>query len=934
MSNLFVRRVVFVVLAVSIPWNKSNGGVLDLTNGSFFRDGVSYFSEGNTMQTYPAAVPRTTTVLSCSASDGEMISGEGPNGEDIAPWCSNSNGLYGVNPGITNHLKNLYFSEDGVEWVKIYTSPYRIKSMFAATDDMLIAWMDTPSPSQTAYYSADSGLTWHPCVNTEGGDVVFAGGGLYPWNFHQRPPKEGESYGTIIASTYNGPLYPHQIWRSTDNGITWQKVLELEPYYVTHFHAVGYHAGLDKWVADTGDSSNPDPPYNNRQHTFVSDDDGQTWHEYAYNLDGTGKKSNTGQVIRFRDYGHPTRLLLASDGCLRIGWVDLVTWEVGTFMKAPPINTTRESIYFYDVFEYDNLWYACFWSYGTTYHHAVIYVSPDLEHWAIYHRFSDTSVQGGNHFAGFAGGKLHIKTSTDTLSVLGHFSISPAEVCLVNNALVLTPPKTNEMTETQSKCESISGWSTNLYNKPETIFTTVWDTNFAGSQSIYFKHPDPGKNICLYSPIVNVVPGQTYIPRFWIKGSSLPYCIIGIADSNKSLLMNQYFPLLDNQWTEVWGTPYTVPWNMTSLRLISILCRSQVNPQVEGWLGATELASVPAAPWHVGESTSAQEALNHSANLGIGFTHVFFTELIPSTSDMGDDPLYLYTYYISPNEYVELFYDVILGAFTLQSTTSDPNLISSISSGPRWFQRSAAVKVAVRYLNGVMSLSIADGDGTEHVSDTLTRQGVPLHGVSRIIGTGDHNGDAVMPQKLYDNYLFNRALSNQEIESIFNVTRISDANISDVNDLIAPEAFIDSIVPSPATRGETVTFTGHGTDADGSVVTYSWDSNRDGHLCDAASFSTMLLSTGEHIITFTVTDNDGLTSTGVTQQLVINIPGLSKFNLDGDPLGNINFNDLVIFVDNWLAEGFIIEGDFNDDGKVDFFDFALLSTYWLMNVHD
>jgi hypothetical protein len=779
----YMSKIICVILAVSIPWQKSSGGVLDLTNGSFSRDGNSYFSDGNAMQTYPAGVPRTTTVLSCGASDGEMIYGEGPIGEDIAPWCSNSKGLYGVNPDNPNQLTNLYLSEDGVTWSKIYTSPYHIKSMFAAANDMLIAWMETSAYNYTAYYSADCGLTWLPCVNADGGNVVFPGGAPYPWNFNQRPPKEGELYGTIIASTYNNPNYHHQIWRSIDNGITWQKVLELEPYYISHFHAVGYHAGLDKWVIDTGDGTNPNPPYNYRMHTFVSDDDGQTWHEYAYNPDGTGKRSSTGQVIRFRDYGHPTRIMLASDDCMRIGWVDLVTWETGTFMKAPSVNTAFETIYFYDVFKYDNLWYACLWSSGSYLHHAAIYVSLDLDHWAIYHRFSDTGIQGGNHFAGFLGGKLHIKMSTDTQGVSGHFSISPAKVCLADNALVLTPSKTNNMTESQSQCNSTAQWSQNGPASPNTFQATP-DNVFVGDKSIHIKNPNPGKDIYIYSPPVDVVPGQTYIPRFWFQGTSSQNAAeIGIANYSRNLLAYQDFPLLDdNQWTEVWGYAYTVPLGTTSLRLVCILRQDQVDPQIEGWLGAAELAPVPAAPWHLGHNTSAKETLYHSVTLGEGFTHVFSTELIPSTSEMGSNELYLCTYYIDANEYVELFYDTILKVFTLQSTTSDPNLGSYISSSTRWFNRSAAVKVAVRYLNGVMSLSVADGDGTEHVSDTLVRQGAPLHGISRIIRTGNHNGEAVMPQKLYDNYLFNRPLSNQEVESIFNVPLISDANVSDFND--------------------------------------------------------------------------------------------------------------------------------------------------------
>ena len=41
----------------------------------------------------------------------------------------------------------------------------------------------------------------------------------------------------------------------------------------------------------------------------------------------------------------------------------------------------------------------------------------------------------------------------------------------------------------------------------------------------------------------------------------------------------------------------------------------------------------------------------------------------------------------------------------------------------------------------------------------------------------------------------------------------------------SPTAFIDSITPSPATVGQSVTFTGHGVDTDGTIAAYEWTSS-------------------------------------------------------------------------------------------------------------
>lgn len=72
-----------------------------------------------------------------------------------------------------------------------------------------------------------------------------------------------------------------------------------------------------------------------------------------------------------------------------------------------------------------------------------------------------------------------------------------------------------------------------------------------------------------------------------------------------------------------------------------------------------------------------------------------------------------------------------------------------------------------------------------------------------------------------------------------------------------PIVYIDSISATTVTKGQTVTFTGHGTDVGGSIVAYSWRSELDGVLSTSASFSTSSLSVGTHYIYFKVQDNRG-----------------------------------------------------------------------------
>jgi chitodextrinase len=84
-----------------------------------------------------------------------------------------------------------------------------------------------------------------------------------------------------------------------------------------------------------------------------------------------------------------------------------------------------------------------------------------------------------------------------------------------------------------------------------------------------------------------------------------------------------------------------------------------------------------------------------------------------------------------------------------------------------------------------------------------------------------------------------------------------------------PSAQITSITPSQIFVGESVSFSGQGTDSDGYVVGYSWQSSIDGTLNSKSSFSTDQLSVGTHSISFKVKDNDGEWSTPVTSSVKV-----------------------------------------------------------------
>ncbi|MBM3141465.1 MAG: hypothetical protein FJ005_00250 [Chloroflexi bacterium] len=84
-----------------------------------------------------------------------------------------------------------------------------------------------------------------------------------------------------------------------------------------------------------------------------------------------------------------------------------------------------------------------------------------------------------------------------------------------------------------------------------------------------------------------------------------------------------------------------------------------------------------------------------------------------------------------------------------------------------------------------------------------------------------------------------------------------------------PTAYIDLVSPTNVAPGETVTFTGHGIDPDGSIAAYNWLSSLDGDLSTSASFKTSSLSPGTHTIWFKVQDDKGEWSKQVLATVIV-----------------------------------------------------------------
>ena len=112
-----------------------------------------------------------------------------------------------------------------------------------------------------------------------------------------------------------------------------------------------------------------------------------------------------------------------------------------------------------------------------------------------------------------------------------------------------------------------------------------------------------------------------------------------------------------------------------------------------------------------------------------------------------------------------------------------------------------------------------------------------------------------------------------------------------------PIAYIESISPNPAIKGEGVSFAGYGTDVDGSIVAYHWNSSVDGYIGTTASFTTSELSLGTHNIMFRVRDNDDALSDAVIMQLTIDEERIEEID---EELENLHPAQRVIY-EYWAA---------------------------------
>ena len=124
-----------------------------------------------------------------------------------------------------------------------------------------------------------------------------------------------------------------------------------------------------------------------------------------------------------------------------------------------------------------------------------------------------------------------------------------------------------------------------------------------------------------------------------------------------------------------------------------------------------------------------------------------------------------------------------------------------------------------------------------------------------------------------------------------------------------PSAIIDSITPSPATYGDTISFSGSGSDTDGSIIGYEWNSSVDGFLSDQEDFSA-ILTVATHNISFRVQDDKGAWSNWSTMELIVNPNEIPTSSIDSISPSPARFDDVISFTGTGI----------DDDGSITEYD--------------
>lgn len=212
-------------------------------------------------------------------------------------------------------------TDGGKTWVStgLTLTSGTFSSVFVTQTGVALAFANRPSKM---FRSADNGATWQEIT-------VIAGGWILPF-----PQGIGSNGNTIIFGEWTLTEFNvSRMFKSTDGGLTWTIIKTLQqPSEVRHFHTCQY-LGEGVWLATTGDYSSGKHYTdlgNNQAHWFISRDNGETFTE----IEGVDQRHRTLYVHLLGG----TNLLWSADG--------VPGKQYGAIYKAPLADPLQVEVVF------------------------------------------------------------------------------------------------------------------------------------------------------------------------------------------------------------------------------------------------------------------------------------------------------------------------------------------------------------------------------------------------------------------------------------------------------------------------------------------------------------------------------------------------------------------------------------------------------------
>ncbi len=245
-------------------------------------------------------------------------------------------------------------------------------------------------------WTDDEGAIWHNVVTMPVWSRGVVEAYQYRWSAWHGPIVCLAEYDA--SGKYNGK----KIWRSTNGGKDFTEALVRNT--AGHFHALGYHAGTDKWVAFQGDGLN--------KKVWTSIDDGATWTQVVFS---TGLPSDQSTFVL--DIGDPQYVICGSDAYGGVFKYDMVNDKFVSISAEYILYRYSQEGTFVQSYYHNGVIYApAFDNNGSISEprRGTVYISNDGgDTWSPWCQWKSTGANGIRYVSGLSNGKIYCNITED-----------------------------------------------------------------------------------------------------------------------------------------------------------------------------------------------------------------------------------------------------------------------------------------------------------------------------------------------------------------------------------------------------------------------------------------------------------------------------------------------------------------------------------------